>query len=69
MHSAFMKIYPYVIYTGKGWYKYAEAGAKAPMDDPWVEKAIETYSVKEGLERRRISDQVSENKTKNVKSS
>ncbi|HTO50212.1 MAG TPA: 3-hydroxyacyl-CoA dehydrogenase NAD-binding domain-containing protein [Burkholderiales bacterium] len=42
--------------TGKGVYKY-EAGSRAPVPDPEVEKLIADYSKEIGLQRRAVSDQ------------
>ncbi|REK06740.1 MAG: 3-hydroxyacyl-CoA dehydrogenase [Planctomycetota bacterium] len=42
--------------TGAGWYKY-EAGSRAPIPDPEVQKLIEETAAKAGIERREISDQ------------
>ncbi|MEW6769676.1 MAG: 3-hydroxyacyl-CoA dehydrogenase NAD-binding domain-containing protein [Pseudomonadota bacterium] len=41
--------------TGKGYYKY-EAGSRAPLPDPDIEKLIEQTTAKMGLKRRQISD-------------
>ncbi|MBN8981481.1 MAG: enoyl-CoA hydratase/isomerase family protein [Rhizobiales bacterium] len=41
--------------TGKGYYKY-EAGSRAPLPDPDIEKLIEETTTKMGLKRRQISD-------------
>ncbi len=41
--------------TGKGYYKY-EAGSRAPLPDPEIEKLIEETTAKLGLKRRAISD-------------
>jgi len=41
--------------TGKGYYKY-EAGSRAPLPDPEIEKLIEETTTKMGLKRRQISD-------------
>ena len=42
--------------TGKGYYKY-EAGSRAPLPDPEIEKLIEETTAKLGLKRRQIDDQ------------
>ena len=42
--------------TGKGYYKY-EAGSRAPLPDPEIEKLIEETTAKLGLKRRAISDE------------
>ena len=42
--------------TGKGYYKY-EAGSRAPLPDPEIEKLIEETTTKLGLKRRQIDDQ------------
>src|SRR5262245_29403529 len=42
--------------TGKGVYKY-EAGSRAPIPDPDVEKLIVDYSKEIGVQRRAVSDQ------------
>ena len=42
--------------TGKGYYKY-EAGSRAPVPDPEVEKLIEQTLQRLGLKRRAISDE------------
>ena len=42
--------------TGAGWYKY-EAGDRAPVPDPEIEKMIIETSASLGIERREISDQ------------
>ncbi len=41
--------------TGKGYYKY-EAGSRAPLPDPEIEKLIEETTAKMGLKRRQMSD-------------
>ena len=41
--------------TGKGYYKY-EAGSRAPLPDPEIEKLIEETTVKMGIKRRQIGD-------------
>ncbi|MCX7307907.1 MAG: 3-hydroxyacyl-CoA dehydrogenase NAD-binding domain-containing protein [Afipia sp.] len=41
--------------TGKGYYKY-EAGSRAPLPDPEIEKLIEETTAKMGIKRRQISD-------------
>ena len=41
--------------TGKGVYKY-EAGSRAPIPDPEVEKLIADYSKEIGVQRRAVSD-------------
>ena len=41
--------------TGKGVYRY-EAGSRAPIPDPEVEKQIADYSKEIGVERRAVSD-------------
>ena len=41
--------------TGKGYYKY-EAGSRAPLPDPEIEKLIEETTARLGLKRRQISD-------------
>lgn len=41
--------------TGKGYYKY-EAGSRAPLPDPEIEKLIEETTAKLGLKRRQLSD-------------
>lgn len=41
--------------TGAGWYRY-DAGSRAPLTDPEMERAIVEYSARLGIERRRISD-------------
>ncbi|WP_315783841.1 MULTISPECIES: 3-hydroxyacyl-CoA dehydrogenase NAD-binding domain-containing protein [unclassified Bradyrhizobium] len=42
--------------TGKGYYKY-EAGSRAPLPDPDVEKLIDETLAKLGLKRRAVSDE------------
>ncbi|MGJ5205858.1 3-hydroxyacyl-CoA dehydrogenase NAD-binding domain-containing protein [Bradyrhizobium sp. HKCCYLR20261] len=42
--------------TGKGYYKY-EAGSRAPLPDPDVEKLIDETLAKLGLKRRNVSDE------------
>ncbi|MBQ8104946.1 MAG: enoyl-CoA hydratase/isomerase family protein [Afipia sp.] len=42
--------------TGKGYYKY-EAGSRAPLPDPEIEKLIEETTAKLGIKRRQIDDQ------------
>jgi 3-hydroxyacyl-CoA dehydrogenase len=42
--------------TGKGVYKY-DAGSRAPVPDPEVEKLIADYSKEIGVQRRAVSDQ------------
>ncbi|MGJ4892219.1 3-hydroxyacyl-CoA dehydrogenase NAD-binding domain-containing protein [Bradyrhizobium sp. HKCCYLRH3099] len=42
--------------TGKGYYKY-EAGSRAPLPDPDVEKLIDETLAKLGLKRRTVSDE------------
>ena len=42
--------------TGKGVYKY-EAGSRAPIPDPEVERLIADYSKEIGVQRRAVSDQ------------
>ncbi|WP_315734692.1 MULTISPECIES: 3-hydroxyacyl-CoA dehydrogenase NAD-binding domain-containing protein [unclassified Bradyrhizobium] len=42
--------------TGKGYYKY-EAGSRAPLPDPDVEKLIDETLAKLGLRRRAVSDE------------
>ncbi|MGO4715952.1 3-hydroxyacyl-CoA dehydrogenase NAD-binding domain-containing protein [Bradyrhizobium sp. 2TAF24] len=42
--------------TGKGYYKY-EAGSRAPLPDPEVEKLIEETCARLGLKRREVSDE------------
>lgn len=42
--------------TGKGYYKY-EAGSRAPLPDPDVEKLIDETLAKLGLKRRVVSDE------------
>ena len=42
--------------TGKGYYKY-EAGSRAPIWDPEVEKLIVDFAEKKGIKRREISDE------------
>ncbi len=41
--------------TGKGYYKY-EAGSRAPLPDPEIEKLIEETTTKMGIKRRQIGD-------------
>ena len=41
--------------TGKGYYKY-EAGSRAPLPDPEIEKLIEETTAKMGIKRRQIGD-------------
>ncbi|MGY4334743.1 3-hydroxyacyl-CoA dehydrogenase [Bradyrhizobium sp. LB7.2] len=42
--------------TGKGWYKY-EAGSRAPISDPEVERLIDETLTRLGRKRRAISDE------------
>ncbi len=42
--------------TGAGWYKY-EAGSRAPIPDPAVQKIIEEEAAKAGIKRRTISNE------------
>ncbi|HEX3727805.1 MAG TPA: 3-hydroxyacyl-CoA dehydrogenase family protein, partial [Pirellulales bacterium] len=42
--------------TSAGWYRY-EAGSRAPIPDPAVQKIIEDSAAKAGIQRRQISDQ------------
>ena len=41
--------------TGKGYYKY-QAGSRAPLPDPEIEKLIEETTTKMGIKRRQIGD-------------
>jgi len=42
--------------TGAGWYRY-EAGSRAPVPDPEIEKLIVSVSKELGVERRQVGDQ------------
>jgi 3-hydroxyacyl-CoA dehydrogenase len=42
--------------TGAGWYKY-EAGSRAPIPDPLVQKVIEETAAAKGIKRRKISNE------------
>ncbi|MGV9869503.1 3-hydroxyacyl-CoA dehydrogenase NAD-binding domain-containing protein [Rhodococcus koreensis] len=41
--------------TGAGWYRY-EPGSRTPLDDPEMDRAIEEYSRRIGIERRAVGD-------------
>ena len=41
--------------TSAGWYRY-EAGSRAPLPDPEVERLLVEHSRKQGIERRTVSD-------------
>jgi 3-hydroxyacyl-CoA dehydrogenase len=41
--------------TGAGWYKY-EAGSRAPVPDPVVQKIIEETAARKGVKRRKITN-------------
>jgi len=42
--------------TGAGWYRY-EAGSRAPLADPVIERLIVEHSAASGIERRAIGDE------------
>ena len=44
--------------AGKGWYRYEKPGAKKPFVDDEVTDLIINYCRKNGLERRKITNQV-----------
>ena len=44
------------IKSGAGYYKY-ESGSRVPVPDPEVEKMVEEFSAKNGIQRRQITDE------------